>query len=820
MASFLSLQWPLLAWMLACAGAGFLLWNRLFQPRLEGRWALVLLLLALAPALPALRTGLVYGPFDTNAPFLPWYDDADASYEPLGGRLNDVTLQLLPWQAEARRQILQGRPPLLNPFSGAGQPLLGSGQAAPASFVSLFSLPFDPVESQALRSFLKLLLALAGTWLAARQLGARPAFALFAAVAYAWGGSLAVWRLYPHAEVMALWLFAFLGSERVLVEPGELRSRLVFGLALAGILLSGHPETALTASLALAARWLFALLRSPRHPVRRRAVGILLLSAILAALGTSFFLLPVARSVLGSEKLDREGRGSDLDRPITAPGGPVGALLTLVAPGAFGTPQGSGEAGPAPLHWLAEGAVGLPALALALGGLFSRYRRSETEIYLILLAAVAFLIHLDPGGLLRPIFSLPLVSVVAVRYFAYLGGFAVALLAARGLEQWTAVEEEGRRRFRYGMTAAAVLAGAAALAAHPLAVRWWAGRPGKIEPAILAESARHGWIAVAVGSGLVLVLLLRRFPVAAGLLAAALTAGQLWDGFGGYYPVLPRERAYPPVPLLDRLAAEPGPFRIVGTRGVFMPNASTFYRIEDLRAHDPMQPARYIAWLHEMLDVDVTHYHRQYGAPKRRHVPFLRLLAARYLLSGPELQPGPPWIDRGLFRQTRLWELPGEARWAFFPATVIPVASAREARAILHDAPHPLEIATLEVKPGSGVPVRNGGAQVLNWKVDGDRLWIATEVRENAWMVISQAAIPGWRARADGRPVPTATADGALLAVRVPAGTRMVTLRYLPAAWILGLVLSGAAWIASALLLVWAHRRRKVDPSSPPSYTG
>jgi len=254
-----------------------------------------------------------------------------------------------------------------------------------------------------------------------------------------------------------------------------------------------------------------------------------------------------------------------------------------------------------------------------------------------------------------------------------------------------------------------------------------------------------------------------------------------------------------------------------------MPNASTFYGIQDLRSHDPMQPARYIAWLHEMLDVDVTRYHRQYGAPRRRHVPFLRLLAARYLLSGPELQPGPPWIDRGLFRQTRLWELPGEARWAFFPGTVIPVPSAREARAVLHGAPHPLEIATLELKPGSGVLVRNGGAQVLGWRVDGDRLRISTEVRESAWMLVSQAAIPGWRARADGRPVPTAVADGALLAVRVPAGTRIVTLRYLPAAWIAGLVLSGAAWIVAALLLGWARRRSRrseVDPSSPPSYTG
>ena len=788
--------------MLLCAGAGFLLWNRLFRPRLEGRWAAVLLLLALAPMLPALRTGVVYGPFDTNVPFLPWLDAADVGYEAVNGRLNDITLMMVPWQAEARRQMLQGRTPLLNPFSGAGQPLLANAQSAPFSLVSLLSLPFEPLEAQALRAFLKLLLALVGTWLAARHLGIRPALSLLAAVAYGWGGSVSVWRLFPQGEVMALWPLAFLGSERVLAEPGDWRARLGFSLPLAAIILAGHPETALAACVALAGGWLFAL----RSPVQRRAVAILLLSSLLAALATSFFILPVARSVFGSEKLHREGSGRDLDRSITAPGGSSGALLNQVAPGIFGTPQEAGEAGPAPLHWLVEGVVGLPALALALGGLFATGRRSGTEIYLILLAAFCLFVHIDPGGLVRLLSGIPLVSVIAFRYFAYLGGFALALLAAQGLERWTA--EEGSRRFRIGMTATVLLAMTAALAAHPLALRWWAGRPGMADPEVLAESARYGWIAVAAAGGLALVLLSRRHPVPMGLLAAGLTGVQLWSALHGYYPVLPRERAYPPVPLLERLAAEPGPFRIVGTRGVFMPNASTFCGIADLRTHDPAQPARYIDWLHEMLDVDVDRYHRQYGAPKRQHVPFLRLLGTRYLLSGPNLRPGPPWIDRGLFRQTRLWELPGEPRWAFFPETLAPVATATQARSVLRAARRPLEIATIE--NATGVPTQNGQARVLGWHVDADRLTIRTEAAQDAWLVVSQTVLPGWKARADGHPVPVAIADGTLLAVRVPAGTRIVSLRYLQAAWIVGLILSAVSWIASALLLWRASRQRTI----------
>lgn len=792
--------------MLLCAGAGFVLWNRLFRPRIEGRWAAVLAVLALLPLLPALRVGHVYGPFDTNVPALPWSDPADAGYKVRGGRLNDVTLQFLPWQAEARRQMLQGRAPLLNPFAGAGHPLLGNAQSAPFSLISLLALPFDPLESQAVRAFLKLLLALWSTYLAARQLGCQPPASLLAAVAYAFGGSLAVWRLFPHAEVMAVFPFAFLASERLLADAGELRSRLLLGLALGDILLSGHPETALTACLTLGGRWLFALLRAPRNPER---MGILLSIAILSALGTSFFLLPVAESVLGSEKLDREGGGRDLDRPVTSSGGAAGGLATLAVPGLFGTPQGSTESGPAPLQWLAEGAVGLPALALALGGLFARRRRSETRTYLTLLAAFSFLVHLDPGGLLRPVFALPLISVVAVRYFAFLGGFAVALLAAQALDLWT---EERDRRFLIGMVASTVLISLLALVAHPMARRWWATRGG-IAPAVAAESARHAWVAVAVAAGLVLVLLLRRFPAAAGFLAAALTAGQLWGGLGGYYPVLDRQHAYPTVPLLDRLAAEPGPFRIIGTRGVLVPSSSTFYRLMDVRAHDPMQPARYIGWLHETLDVDITRHKRQYAAPKRRHVPFLRLLGVRYLLTGANLNPGPPWIDRGLFRRTRLWELPGEPRWVFFPETVVPANSAERAREILLSADHPLRIASLEIE-GPESPQPNGPAEALHWQVDGDRLTIETRVEQDSWMVVSQASLPGWRARADGKPVRVGIADGALLAVQVPAGTRTVTLRYLPTSWIAGLILSVSAWIVSGALLSRARRRQKLVGSS------
>jgi len=363
------------------------------------------------------------------------------------------------------------------------------------------------------------------------------------------------------------------------------------------------------------------------------------------------------------------------------------------------------------MHWLVEGTVGLPALLLALAGLLAGTWRRPPGGYLALLAAVAYALHLDPG-VLRPLLrGVPLLAAFAPRYLAYLGGFAVALLAALALERWAASRADR-----------------------------------------------------AAGS--------RALAPAAGIAVALLTLAQLRLAFAGYLPTVPAAVAYSEVPLLARMAREPGPFRLIGTRGVLPPNASTVYRLRDVRSHDPTESARLVAWQRARLDLDTRRYHKHYPGPRPEHLPALRRLGVRFLLAGPRLRPGPPWVDRGRFGATHLWELPGEVRWASFQA-----------------------------------PPRR--ARVLGAEVDGGRIDVRVAVREPAWLVVAQAAVPGWRAEADGRPLPTGVADGALLAVRVPAGARRVRLRYAPAAWRLGAALSLVGLVTAAW---WLRRRRDSRP--------
>jgi hypothetical protein len=790
----------LLLWMLVCGVLILLGAGLLAPPALDRRLQLLLLALALLPVAPSLRPGMLYGPLDTNVPHLPWATPADEEHASKGGTLNDVTLQLVPWQTEARRQMLAGHLPLLNPYSGAGEALLGNGQTAPFSLVSLLSLPIESPRAQGLRAFLKILLALLGTLLAARELGCRPIFSLVAALAYAFGGSIAVWQLFPHAEVMAIFPFAWLGLERVLKDSRDGRARLLLFLAVAGLLLAGHPETALMAGLALLARTLLAL-PSALPSSRRGALAALLVMGLGAGLA-SFFLFPVVDTVLSSEKLGQQGGGRD---PELGNGGPWWAsLVDSAAPGIFGTPQRSEEHGPAPLHWLAEGCGGLLCLALALGGLVAFGARPPNERFLTGLMLAGLALNLDAFGLPSRLFALPGLSAISLRYTSYVGGFAMALLAARALTLWCASDPPPRRA-RVGLLGAALAGAALAVASRSIVLRFWkgSGRFDSLGPDVLGEAAFHWRVALLVATGLLLCLALRRRPLAVGTLAAGATLLPLLTGFGGYVPTVSAATAYPAIPLLDRLRQDHTLYRVTGTRGVFFTNSSTPYQIADLRTHDPTEPARYVDWLVDLLSLDRRTYKKQYRRPTPAHEPFLRLLGVRYLLSGPDLKLQSPWIDRGLFRQTRLWELGGDTRWAFFPAAVVPADSPAAARDAIRNQRDPYALASLE-RPGPAAPQPNGQGVVRSVKSRAGYLEIEVDVRQDAWLVVSQSALRGWRASGDGGALETTIADGALLAVRVPAGARKIVLRYLPGSFLAGVVGSLASLLGFTVL---ARRR-------------
>ena len=69
---------------------------------------------------------------------------------------------------------------------------------------------------------------------------------------------------------------------------------------------------------------------------------------------------------------------------------------------------------------------------------------------------------------------------------------------------------------------------------------------------------------------------------------------------------------------LKAAAPKNAPFRIAGYNADFFPNLSTMYGLEDIRAHDPMESARYVGMLQLGQQGAAAAIISGNGAPKKK----------------------------------------------------------------------------------------------------------------------------------------------------------------------------------------------------------
>ncbi|MFL6244524.1 MAG: YfhO family protein, partial [Thermoanaerobaculia bacterium] len=92
---------------------------------------------------------------------------------------------------------------------------------------------------------------------------------------------------------------------------------------------------------------------------------------------------------------------------------------------------------------------------------------------------------------------------------------------------------------------------------------------------------------------------------------------------------LPQRTFYPKTPLIAKLQelvwTSHEPFRFVGIHAQFFPNLSGVYGIEDIRAHDPMSNARYLAFLKLTADYEPWNYFAFLNDPNKSVFDFLNV---------------------------------------------------------------------------------------------------------------------------------------------------------------------------------------------------
>jgi len=793
--------------------------------RLSWRAALALVLLPLCFTGRALLTGRVYAPIDlaySGEPFTPY-----AAEYGIGGHrkgiLTDVYSANIPWRKAVGHALAEGEWPLLNPYILCGDPLAGSAQPAPYYPINLLSLLLPLALAFTFGAAAQLLAAALAAFLYLRDLGCREIAALAGAVGWAFCSFVAFWLEWPLGAAVSLAPLVLLGARRVVRRPGW-SSALLLTLGLALTLLAGHPESTLHV-IALGA--ILGIAEAMAVPPRRwvAVAGWTLVAGGLALALTAVYLLPVLEVLRQTVQwLLRQGTVA-----FTTAAPPADAFRRLLGgalPSLAAVPKRE-ELAPV-LQPLVSGYAGSALWGPALYGLVRGPWRGR-----FVLAAVGvwgLCIGASMPWIYPLLGHLPLFSQSVNERLVFAGALAVAALAALGVEAWLRAGDEGagapaRAARELALACAAALAAALGIAlfvwpaAHaagypaPELDRWalWAIVPLAVIAlaaglaAVLKGSRRSlGWVAVAF----VAVLAVQR-------------AGEM----GSYYPTLPARAFYPRVPPLDALpTGSEEPWRAVGKDHTLVPNQGAHFEIEDARGYQAILHLRFA----ELMRLWADPLPSWFLAVRDPGNPLLSLMNVRYLLASPENDLH-GWRLMASGPGARLWENPRALARAFVPRRVRFGASRYVELAEMKEEADFHQRAWI-IPPGQGDAERGGAAPEAapreepngrGWVVarrHGLGLELTARMKQPGWVVITETAWTGWRARLDGREVPLGVGDHAFLALALPAGMHHAELFYRPRSFEIGLAVSAATLVLMAAgTLGWIARRRSVilNPRKP-----
>jgi hypothetical protein len=118
---------------------------------------------------------------------------------------------------------------------------------------------------------------------------------------------------------------------------------------------------------------------------------------------------------------------------------------------------------------------------------------------------------------------------------------------------------------------------------------------------------------------------------------------------------------------------------------------------------------------------------------------------------------------------------------------------------------------------GHAVERANGPGRVVAILARDSGLLLDIELDAGAWIVVSQTAWKGWRARSAGEEIELRFANHAFLGFELPAGSHQVELFYRPRSFEIGLGITVMTLISVAVAGVWRWRgsRRTADLREP-----
>ena len=772
---------------LAVTIALIVLWRRFVQP-LGVAAAIVLVLLPLCFTGRALLTGKVYGPIDLPFNSEPLRDyaaefDVDDQHS---GWLSDLYMQMIPWQSAVRQSWAAGEWPLWNRYILAGSMLAPNMQSAPYDPLNLLALLLPQAQALTFGAAMSFFLAGFFTFAFARALGCSEVAALIAAAGYMFSAMLAFFIGWPLGRAWALLPLVMLGVRLIVREPG-LRAAVLLTTGFVTAIFAGHPESVLHI-VAIGA--IYGVYELATHRANsRRAIGLAVLSGVIALLLTAIALLPflMAAPETYQYHIRHELFGPN-DLEIAPHVTPNRIMLSLL-PWWGGRPELKSmtpEWEPTTIR------VGSIVLALALAALVLAPRRDTWFFFGA--AIVVIWIGLDAWPLAHWLHELPLFRIALNERLAFAGAFALAILAALAVDAWPSSRTSALRG-----TAVVVLVGVA------LAIFGWLVRDAQIAAGVDRTIIHTFMLAELIPLALIAALLAARVPRSVALpliLGALLLQRTLEDG--SIYPAIPEKAFYPSIPILRHMQADTAePFRMIGLHYAFLPGAATLYGLEDARGYEAMTFTRlvvtYPLWSHQ-LGAWFNRIHDKSS-------PFLSFLNVKYAIGSENEQPDEQWKLVLEDRNSRLFENTRVLPRVFIPPSI---RYERNEGVILEQMKKATDFSRLAwiTAPDTRPHEVGNGPGTLQVRRRGGDYEIEADMVADGWIIISDALWPGWRVYIDGKRIQPHYANVAFLGVLVTAGKHHVRIVYMPESFTRGRNITFAT--IAGLILFFAFRRYRL----------
>jgi len=667
----------------------------------------------------------------------PWSASAPGltKYTVLNMETHDVSMQLAPWAHQVREAWKSGHAPLWNALAGCGYPLLANAQSAALSPLRLLALPLPMAYSMTAEAAMKVLVALTFTFLyCRRRYDALPSS--IAAIAFGFGPFVIAWLHFAQGTA-ACFLPAVLYQIDLLVERRTDARFAMTALIGAMVVFCGHPETAIHILLFAIAYVLWLVVIEKQRGFLRALFG----AGVVAALLALPLIVPFAENVRDSTRFESQktwGRDMPFSDRVS--------LALLVQPRLYGTRPGNpwGPAGAEAVTGFA-GILGIASLiAISCETIFRRrFRDRDAFFVLAALGVLALLANIGPAVTVLH----AVIGLAANARLRFLLAWILAVLIAAALNR---VQRGTVVPFAIGLVAAAVLL-AVIVMTTPFP----------------SDAARHDGLISVIPSVIVLIVALvmvlapRTRNIGSLLLVAAVIA-EMWPLTIGWNSAFPKSTFYPRTPLIEVVLRNhhPGFDRVAGIGGVLFPNTNAMFGIEDVRVHDPMEPARYVHLLGSAITTD--YYKKWVDAAS----PLLDRLNARWVMT----EPGHTLTDTSRYQ-------------------------------LRYSGSDGMLYENLHVKPRFFA----AGARVQIVSASSDTYVLSIDTNTSTLINSSVGWSRWWRADAGNGRLATQIIDGAFIGFAVPPGHSTVRVRYVPVSFDIAVVV---ALLTLTLLICFIIRAR------------